>query len=409
MYDRAHLLDRINAKLADETASRRGGLVLATLDAAPGLRERLGLIGFEALLGEIGAFLAGHVGASQFAARFGDGGFLVLDNDEDEAQLARVAAALRERIGRETFDAGGQKLRVGVSFGICGFATGPGDANAMLGAAERALLEARRSGGDHVGVHRSQQGDGSSALRETIAAALRSDGFQLLFQPIVSLQGGEEEQFQALLRLPGDDGRLHTAAEVVPVAEQAGLIDEIDRWVLTRCLLILSERARQGRTVRLFANQSSLAVCDERRVEWLRQQLEARKLAGDALVLELRLDPHAGEEAFAAFVDFVSQLKQLGVLIALGGVDASAASFAALDRLPADFLRLSLQAAAQHRDELRRIVAYAHERGRRVIAPKIEDASSAAQLWTAGVDFIQGNFVQRAHHDLNYDFRATGS
>ena len=48
------------------------------------------------------------------------------------------------------------------------------------------------------------------------------------------------------------------------------------------------------------------------------------------------------------------------------------------------------------REELRQIVTAAHERGRKVIAPRIEDAQSASLLWTIGVDYIQGDFVQQA-------------
>lgn len=408
LYDRAYLLDRINAKLADEMTHPSGGIMLAMLDATQNLREQLGLIGFEALLDRIGTHLADHVGINPFVARFGDGAFLVLDHDKDAHQLAHGTIALREYFDRETFDVDGQKLHIDMHFGICSFAAEHGDASAMLIAAEHALLEARRNGGHHAHIHHSQHHK-NVALRETIAAALHEDGFQLVFQPIVSLQGGEEEQFQALLRLPSGNGRLHTAAEIVPVAEQTGMIDEIDRWVLTHCLHVLSERARQGRPIRLFANQSAHVVRDENRVEWLRHQLDTRKLASNALVLEVRLDLHADEETFDAFVDFVTRLKRLGVLIALGGIDASIASFAAVDRIPLDFVRLLPQAATQHHDELRRIVSHAHERGHRVIASGIEDASSAARLWTAGVDFIQGNFVQRARQDLSYDFRSMAS
>jgi EAL domain-containing protein (putative c-di-GMP-specific phosphodiesterase class I) len=46
-----------------------------------------------------------------------------------------------------------------------------------------------------------------------------------------------------------------------------------------------------------------------------------------------------------------------------------------------------------------------HERGVRVIAPRIEDARGAAALCLTGVDFIQGNFVQAADSDLAFDFR----
>jgi EAL domain-containing protein (putative c-di-GMP-specific phosphodiesterase class I) len=56
---------------------------------------------------------------------------------------------------------------------------------------------------------------------------------------------------------------------------------------------------------------------------------------------------------------------------------------------------------------LHALVELAHELGTRVIAPRVEDARGAAALWTAGVDFIQGNFVQPAHKELTFDFQAS--
>ena len=61
----------------------------------------------------------------------------------------------------------------------------------------------------------------------------------------------------------------------------------------------------------------------------------------------------------------------------------------------------------QDREELRQIVIQAHENNRKVTAPRIEDAQSASLLWTLGVDYIQGDFVQQAGQDMSFDFHAT--
>jgi EAL domain-containing protein (putative c-di-GMP-specific phosphodiesterase class I) len=58
------------------------------------------------------------------------------------------------------------------------------------------------------------------------------------------------------------------------------------------------------------------------------------------------------------------------------------------------------------REELRQIIGHARAQGKQVIAPRVENAQSAAQLWTAGVDYMQGDFVQKAGQDLNFDFHA---
>jgi EAL domain-containing protein (putative c-di-GMP-specific phosphodiesterase class I) len=274
------------------------------------------------------------------------------------------------------------------------------------------LTDARKPGGGHVGLYKPRPSD-QAMLLETIQAALRADAFQLLFQPIVSLQGEEEELFQSLLRLRGDGGAMHTAAEVVPAAERAGLIDDIDRWVLGRCMMVLAERNRSGRSVRIFAAQSLSALRDAGRIGWIRQQLETRRVNGDWLTLEFRLGDHFDDGTVAALATFCGEVKQLGVRVALGGVQASVAMFRALEQIPLDFMRLApryiVERKAELREEMRLLIADAHERGRRVIAPNVEDAQSAAQLWTAGIDYIQGNFVQQAEQELSYDFRAAAT
>lgn len=412
MYERVHVLDRINAKLAaDEAVAQRGGLLFVDLDDATHLREHVGLIGFDKLLGQIGAFLATHLDASELVTRFGDASFIVLSPERGAPDLATGSRDLIDRVAREHFDVDGQNYRVALRVGICPFSANLGDAGAMLTSAERAMSDTRHTEGNSVGIFAVRSG-GDDALVENLRAALRSDSFHLVFQPIAALasddEGETDEQFQALLRLHGDDGKVLTASHIVPIAEQAGLIDELDRWVLGRCLMVLSERARQGRPVRLFASQSLAAAQDPSRVGWLNQQLETRRIAGSRLVLELRLPQDAADREVVA--TFAAAVHQIGVGLCLAGAVPNEAAEAAIQYLTVDFIKIAPECVADRslrmRDELRRLVHMAHDHGRRVIAPRIEDAQSAATLWTIGVDFIQGNFVQHEAQNLDYDFRA---
>jgi diguanylate cyclase (GGDEF)-like protein len=415
LYERAHVLDRLNALLAREDQTEQsGGLLYAEIDDAGQTRERVGLTTFDALLNQVGAFIASHIEGKDLATRYGDTSFALLSHIGDEAALTHLASELRDRTAREVFEHEGKTLTVGLSFGICTFAAGLGDAGDMLNAAERAMADARAPGKNHIGVFhaaRRSPANADDALPQLIRAALKAEDFQLLFQPIVALQGGEEEQFQALLRLRGDGGKLYTATDILPVAEREGLTGEIDRWVLSRCLLVLAERARQRRPVRLFVSQSIDAARDPQRLGWLRQLLETRRLAGEQLVLEFHLN-----EAMAHLREltaFASALKELGVGLALSGFDAQPTSLQLLQHLPATFIKLAPRyigeglRSAPLREELRQIVSHAHERERKVIAPRIEDAQSASLLWTLGVDYIQGDFVQQAGQDMSFDFHAT--
>jgi diguanylate cyclase (GGDEF)-like protein len=416
LYERAHLLDRLNAVLAGEDpAEHGGGLLYVEIDAAGQIRERVGLTNFDALLNQVGAFIASHIQPADLTTRYGDTSFALLCHAGDEATLMQLAGELRDRTAREVFEHEGKTLSVSLTFGICTFAAGLGDAGAMLNAAERAMADARAPGGKHIGLFRvareTAAGATDQVLAQRIRDALKAEDFQLLFQPVVSLQGDDEEQFQALLRLRGDGGKLYTATEILPLAEREGLAAEIDRWVLSRCLLVMAERVRQRRPVRLFASQSIEAASDVQRIGWLGQLLETRRLAAAQLVLEFRLP-----EVLANLRDlsaFAKDLRELGVHLSLSMFDANPASFQLLEQLPVTFLKLSPRYSGeglrngQLREELRQIVAHAHERGSKVIAPRIEDAQSASLLWTTGIDYIQGDFVQQAGQDLSFDFHAT--
>jgi len=415
LYERAYVLDQLNALLArEDPADHGGGLIYIEIDGAGQIRERVGLIAFDALLNQVGAFVASHIDGKDFATRYGDTSFALLCHDGDETALKTLASDLRGRTAREVFEHEGKTVTVGLSFGICPFAAGLGDAGAMLNAAERAMADARVPGQDHIGVfHAARKASSSSAdeaLAQRIRDALKAEDFQLLFQPIVALQGGDEEQFQALLRLRGDGGKLYTAADILPVAERAGLTGEIDRWVLSHCLLVLAERARLRRPVRLFVSQTMDTVRDAQRIGWLKQLLETRRLAGEQLVLEFRTaDALANLRELS---DFIGALRGLGVGLALAAFESNATSLQLLEHLPVGFIKLAQRYIGDGlrnpalREELRQLVASVHAQDRKIIAPRIEDAQSASLLWTAGVDYIQGDFVQQAGQDMSFDFHA---
>jgi len=250
---------------------------------------------------------------------------------------------------------------------------------------------------------------GNHELVERIRSALDGDGFQLVFQPIVSLHGEEEEQFQALLRLHGDDRRVHTAAEVIPAAERAGLIGAVDRWVLQQCVTLIGARPPGGRAPRLFASVSLDSVHEADSVPWLGDLLERGKVPAEALSLELRLPDDTADDA--AIERWAGAVHALGASVTLAGIESGPRvdQFARLPsigylKIAARYLRFDDE---RIRNELRALVTLAHENDKRVIAPRVEDARGAAALWTAGVDFIQGNFVQQAGQELVFDFHAS--
>lgn len=411
LYHRTHLLDRINDTLGLEgVRERRGGVLFLEIDGVATLRERLGLSGVEQLIGDAAAFLATQLDTDEIASRYGDGTLVVLCPGADDIALEGRATHLRGRLAARAFNVGGQPLRIRLSVGVCAWRHGFADAGALLNAAERASRIAR---GAERGVHRFEppkraEDEQANALLAAIRIAVERDAFELLYQPIVALQGGEDAQYQTLLRLRDDAGRMHTAAQIIPLAMRADLMLDVDRWVLTHSMQVLAQRRDEQRPVRLFVNQAAASVTAPGQAAWVATQLQARGIDGSALVIEFALEDISAQ--VEAVREFCSALVPNGVRFCLSHFERGLEGDGVLEQLPVDYIKLSTRYLAASatpalRDDLRVIVERAHRRGLSVIAQRVEDAQAAATLWMSGIDYIQGNLVQLAGRELEFDFQ----
>lgn len=279
----------------------------------------------------------------------------------------------------------------------------------MLNAVEKVAREAR---GHERGIRRYEAPKPAEVRRAADAAhlvleALQQRRMEVVYQPVVAVAGSDQAQYQLLLRLRDADGKLHNAAEVVPIAEQAGLIVEIDRWVVGQALALIRAQRDKQRALRLFVTQSAHTLATPGQAEWLRTELMVNEIDGSALVIEIRLEDAAVNATEVG--RFCGELVADGVPFCLGQFQAGTEAESLLNQLPLAFIKLARKytmntPTSELRDELKTMIDLAHRRGLEVIGPAVEDAQSAAALWMSGIDFIQGNLVQEANLDINFDF-----
>ncbi|MFA5684317.1 MAG: EAL domain-containing protein [Lysobacteraceae bacterium] len=413
LYYRTHVIALLGETLAaPDIAERRGGILFLDIDGLSALRDRLGLSGIERLLREAGAELVSRLDETDLAARYSDGCFVIVCPQRDDDALEAMAVRVREALVGRAFDIDGRPVRLRAALGVCPWRFGFADADTLIAAAERLSRDARAS---ERGVRRYEPPRRSDISRDeamlaTLREAIKKDSFSLLYQPIVAVQGGDEAQFQTLVRLRGEDGRLVAAGQFVPLAESYDLIGEIDCWVLDKALDVIARRRDAGGALRLFVNQSPGTLSGEDHAAWLGGQLKAHGVPGSALVLEFALD---AIEAHVELVQtFCRKLAPLGVRFCLSQYDGGETAELVLERLPVTYIKLARRHvvagtdAVKSRETLQMLVERAHGKGLQVIAPLVEDAQVAAGLWVSGIDFIQGDLVQPAASDLSFDFQS---
>jgi EAL domain-containing protein (putative c-di-GMP-specific phosphodiesterase class I) len=232
----------------------------------------------------------------------------------------------------------------------------------------------------------------------------------MLFQPIMPLHGEEHAQFQALVRLRGTGGQLHVAAELIPAAEQAGLLGAVDRWVLQHCIDQLGATPLAANRPRLFVSQSLASARDPHAVERLSELLERNAVDPSCIVLELRSNDVLG--APGEVRHYAAAVQASGAALSLSGF-GNTTDLRLLDALTPSYVKLDVDLLqrndANANEDLRLLVDGLHERDVRVIAPCVEEASVVATLWSSGADYIQGNFVQAADRGFAFDFGAAGT
>ena len=406
LHTRAHVLQSIAAALG---CGDDGGALFIEIQAAPALSDRYGYAGYEQLMHEVG-MRASEVAAPRPCARLSDNAFLVYASDGAPAALEELARGLRDGIGHATFDCGGMPQRLRVAVGYTELAGHRfQDAGSVLEAVEQATRLARTAPiGLAAHVAEVAEAGHDRRLADRLRGALRSGEFALQYQPVVAVAGGEDAQFQVLLRLRDGEGPLRSAGEFVPAAEAAGLMPEIDRWVLEQAIPLLQRRRDEGRPLRLFISQSPRTLARDVHASWLLEMLATHRIEGPSLVIDLRL-----EDALVHSVtlrQFSEQLMPAGVQFCLSQYAHGADAEPLLQQLPLGYLRLDGRYARAHadaalRDELRGIIDRAHRHGLQVIGPQVEDPQGAATLWMSGIDFIQGNLVQQAAGGLDFDFQ----
>lgn len=403
LYTRPALMQKLAALLPERT----GGAFLVEVGNTTALRNRYGYAGFETLMNNAGRHL-GEIARADAVARLSDNAFLVVACEQAETQLGTYARNLRDGIGYHDFKVGDEPLRLRCTVGIADLGHGFADTGAVLAGAEDAARDAHtHATGIAEYVPPEVQPDGCNIV-DSIRHALDGEGLRLAFQPVVAVAGGDQAQFQVLLRLHDAQGTEHLAGAFIPAAENAGLLPNLDRWAMEQALALLQKRRAESKPVRLFVSQSPRTLAQDGYAEWLAQALETASIDGTSLVIDLRLEDALVHSMLLR--QFCEQLVPAGVQFCLSQYRHGNDANLLLEQLPLGYLRLSADFAHQPlppeiRDEMREIIERAHRLGLQVIGQAVEDPQAAAALWMGGIDFIQGNLVQRPEHALDFDFQ----
>jgi diguanylate cyclase (GGDEF)-like protein/PAS domain S-box-containing protein len=337
-------------------------------------------------------------------ARFGGDEFMLMI---DHIAGAAAAGALAERVVSALtmpFEVHGQELYIGASVGISMTRPGQRDPAGLLREADTAMYRAKGLHVHHAIFDQAMHAVVLSRLEmETdLRRALARDEFLLHYQPLVDLVSGRLAAVEALVRWHHPTRGVLHPDQFVPLAEESGLLRQIDRWVVREACRQAQSWHERLPIVPPLILSVNISARDFTHPELPADVAEFVASSGiDPGTLQLEIVEGVMIDDPDLAISTLYRLKELGVRLAIDDFGTGYSSLSYLERFPVDMLKLDrtfvrkLDGTARDLALLRAVVTVAHTLGLDVIAEGIESAKQVETLREMSCDLGQGYYFGR--------------
>jgi predicted signal transduction protein with EAL and GGDEF domain len=275
---------------------------------------------------------------TDLVARFGGDEFVVLLRPAaDRGYVAAIARAIIEELSKP-YQIGDHQIGIGASIGIATVSENCGDIGSLLRNADMALYQAKAEGRNTWRFFEAEleiKAQSRRNLEFDLRRAFDKNEFELHFQPIYNLEKKKFSSCEALIRWNHPTRGKVPPAVFVPVAEEMGLILQMDDWVLRNAC---SACAAWPTDVRVAANISALHFRDRQVVESVKTALRESQLAPHRL--EIELTETALVQNIQMTRSVLTELRQIGVRISLDDFGTGYSSLSYLNSLPFNKIKI---------------------------------------------------------------------
>lgn len=415
LLNRATFLRALEDAVSDTAQNNaHHGLLLIEPDHYARLLQEIGLDASDELIAAFGERLRTVIGPDDVAARFTEHQFAVLTPNCDYHATSALAERLRAAFADHVLETASRSLNTTVSIGGVQIGEKIASVTAVLGKASQCVQSSIGVGGNRTELFDPGAADRAESERveawvTRIRDALDADRFLMNYQPLINLHGEPMEMYEAYLRMQGEPGELVQPLTFLQIAEEHGLLWEIDRWVVGKAIQVIGERLRAGKRTTLLVKITQASLQDESLLQHIEEQLARQNAEGGLLVLQLpesKVFTH-----LRAAQEFQARVARFGVRVGLEQFGSGLNSFQMLSHFDAAFLKIDrafmedLPSNADHQQRIREIAAKARELGRQTISEFVQDAASMSFLFAAGIDYAQGHFLAAAGPEMDYDFQ----
>lgn len=397
--NRKRFLSSLSNRTANINVQSYFSLVLIDLDEFKNINDSLGHQVGDVLLKEVAHNLQSCLSEDDFLGRTGGDEFAVIisgQNSEEEVYhyVQKMAVAISS-----PFVYRNKNITVTATFGIVQFPKDGANSTELLQRADMAMYKGKAQGKGRISFFNEEM---QKALEKRISIetnlhnAVENNEMYLEYQPQFDPYNHKLRGFEALARWTSPILGHISPGEFIPIAEETGDIVPMGKWIMeTACTQYMSVYNSYEVPPILAINISAVQLKDPDFVDSIKRIINKTKMDTDHLELEITesvciMSPEIINAIF-------SQLKNVGIEIAMDDFGTGYSSLSYLKNLPFDIVKIDITftktilTTPSEKNLIKPIIAMAHQLGLKVIAEGVEENAELEYLVTNGCDFIQGN------------------
>lgn len=374
-------------------SGEKGAIILLDLDNFKRINDSLGHIYGDEVLKYISRDLKRYISSDLCVYRVGGDEFLLLIREKTREEIEEIIHNIFNDFNK-VLVIGANKIELTFSMGITMFPEDGRDVSQLFMNADLALYSVKnqnKNGHRFFDYKLSKEMLQRLTITNYLREAIDSDGFKIVYQPQVDLKTGKVIALEALLRF-----KYHStsANEFIPVAEENQMILEIGRIVTEKVIRQLRDWMDKGNVVKpVSINFSRVQIHDVNYFAFLKDKLKQYQVDPDLIEFEITESILIKNKKFT--IEFLEQLKSMGVRLVLDDYGTGYSSLYYLTSLPLDKIKIDCSVNQKFLEGnmeniIKCVIDLAHNLGFEIVAEGIEVEEQFQLLKKAKCDSIQG-------------------
>lgn len=409
LANRELLNDRIEQAIHNAHQERGSFAVLIMdLDRFKEVNDTLGHAVGDRLLQQVAKRLIELLREVDVVVRLGGDEFSVLLTTAHEKQAETIAKKIIDEF-QSVFTVDNTPLYIGISIGISVYPQHGITTQTLQQRADVAMYEAKRNktGYEIYNPKYDEYSIGKLSLISDLRNATAENQLFMEYQPVIEINTGKVISAEALLRWNHPERGTIYPDEIIPIAEQTGLINPLTYWIIDTTAKYNKKLKSIGINIKIAINLSVYNLQDHNFVEKVINIFDKNKISASEFIMEVTESVVMTKPQQS--IEVLNRLHELGIEIAVDDFGTGYSSLAYLKLLPLSKLKIDksfiMDMIKDANDAMivRSTIALAHNLGMKVIAEGIEEKEVLELLSILGCKLGQGYFISRPISDDDFE------